>query len=136
MLQEPDSAGIPCLLAASSPSFYLDESSELRLPPSCLEFDLHVEVRQNDGSQGDSCVSIDVGEVKSSFELGTAITQLGVRLNALKWCVRVCMDVPEEHLQLKGRLFLPHTGQLDGGDKKQAARLAREWGFLLFVMEL
>ena len=122
-----------------------------------LEFDTRGEVLQNDSSNGDACLSINVGEVKSALELGTAITLLGVRLNALKWCVRMCMDLPEdslspesprrtlrmhdtseeeERIQLRGRLFLPRTGKLDAGAKKHAAQLAHEWVFLLFVTEL
>jgi hypothetical protein len=97
-------AGLMCLVFHSLLVVHAEDSvTSICLPTSILEFDLRGSVDVH-GFRADT-IRIDVGEVKSKLDYSSAVTQLGVRLNALKCLTSILAGERFLTHALQGRLF-------------------------------
>lgn len=136
-------AGIACAIAAAFPHAYLAEGGGTAggaapgpvrppLPPfpaDVLEFDFRGRM-----DVGRDYAYIDIGEVKSSLDLSSAVQQLGVRLGVLRWLLANCCGVPDAGVRAVGRLFVPSgVGGATPRDASQEEVASSLWGFSLYM---
>lgn len=96
------------------------------LPPDELQIDLGGRIE----FYGDQpLVHIDVGEVQSSSDFGTAIPQLSRTLKLLKWAVRTLF--PNAQVTCIGRMFVPSGNS--SLHQEQQQRALSERAFSLYV---
>jgi hypothetical protein len=77
-----------------------------QFPPEALQFDLRGLVEEEPGH-----VRVDIGEIKTRADYGSAVQQLGLRLGVLRWLLVACCGVAESDIGAVGRLFVPAVGE-------------------------
>lgn len=111
------------------PDRYLQGSiiPEERFPSREVEFDCRGRMEV---ALDSSFACIDVGKLKSSAEVGTAIVQLGLRLKLLAWLVGTVTSSPPQDVRLVGRLFIVGLSIFD---ESQQLKAFAEWDFSLYM---
>ncbi|KAG5187635.1 hypothetical protein JKP88DRAFT_353674 [Tribonema minus] len=128
-LRSPEGAGIMCWFAAAHPDLFLDSTNHsFVVPPYVLRWGVCGRAKFN----GFDLVQFDTSVVQNGRDFTGAVTELRLRLGALRWPFDECMSEAKyfRYVELTGRVFVRPEDDVSAG-RRELGSSYRDWGFEL-----